>query len=185
MSHYVKTSYPLDEIRRHLETGPIVLVTSRWQDRTNIMTMGWHMVMQFYPALFCCYIWEGNHSYHMIRNARECVINVPTVDLADKVVAVGNSTGSSLDKFAAFDLTPVAASQVGAPLIDECYANFECRLSDDSQIDRHGLFIWEVVEAHVATSVKEPKTMHYRGHGEFMTAGPTIDLSESFKPQNL
>jgi flavin reductase (DIM6/NTAB) family NADH-FMN oxidoreductase RutF len=70
-------------------------------------------------------------------------------------------------------------------LIKECYANFECRLHDGRQIARHGLFIWEVVKAHVATSPKLPVTVHYRGDGEFMVSGRSINLRRKFKPQNL
>ncbi|HLA73987.1 MAG TPA: flavin reductase, partial [Steroidobacteraceae bacterium] len=98
----MKKKYPLGQIRRHLETGPIVLVSSAWKGRANIMTMGWHMMMQFKPALFGCYIWEENHSFEMIRRSKECVINVPTVDLVDKVVGVGNCTGGKVDKFEKF-----------------------------------------------------------------------------------
>ncbi|BBR54891.1 MULTISPECIES: flavin reductase family protein [Pseudomonas] len=72
-----KSDFPLIDVRQHLETGPIVLVTSAWNGETNIMTMGWHMMMQFDPALFGCYIWSGNHSYELIRNSQQCVINVP------------------------------------------------------------------------------------------------------------
>jgi flavin reductase (DIM6/NTAB) family NADH-FMN oxidoreductase RutF len=46
---------------------PIVLVVSAWKVKTNIMTMGWHIRMQFTPALFGCYIWDGNHSFEIIR----------------------------------------------------------------------------------------------------------------------
>ena len=72
---YRKRSHPLDEIRRFLEPGPIVLVSSAWQGNVNIMTMGWHMMLGFSPALFGCYIWEENHSYQMLRRSKECVIN--------------------------------------------------------------------------------------------------------------
>ena len=89
MRRYQKTDFPLVETRRHLETGPIVLVTSSWRGERNIMTMGWHMMMQFRPALFGCYIWEGNHSHELLRRSRECVINVPTAELVEAVVAVG------------------------------------------------------------------------------------------------
>ena len=51
MTAFRKSDFPLSEVRQHLETGPIVLVTSAWQGETNIMTMGWHMMMQFSPAL--------------------------------------------------------------------------------------------------------------------------------------
>ncbi|MGF6282868.1 flavin reductase family protein [Pseudomonas silensiensis] len=185
MTMFEKSNYPLIDVRRHLETGPIVMVSSAWKGETNIMTMGWHMMIQFEPALFGCYIWAGNHSYDLIRNSQECVINIPTVELASKVVAVGNSTGDKIDKFREFGLTPEKADKVKAPLIKECYANFECRLSDSNFIGEYGLFVWEVVKAHVATSVENPKTLHYRGQGKFMIAGETISLREDFKPQNL
>ena len=182
---YKKHDVPLDQTRRYLETGPIVLVSSAMAGTTNIMTMGWHMMMQFSPALFGCYIWEGNHSFEMIRKSRQCVINIPTVDIVDKVVAVGNSTGDGIDKFREFGLTPIPAEKVKAPLIAECFANFECRLADDRLIDKYGLFIWEVVQSHVATEIANPRTLHYRGRGEFMVAGDSVNLADAFKPQNL
>lgn len=185
MTAFRKSDFPLSEVRQHLETGPIVLVTSAWQGETNIMTMGWHMMMQFSPALFGCYIWSANHSYELIHNSQQCVINVPTVELVDEVVAVGNSSGGAIDKFAQFDLTAAPAERVKAPLIKECYANFECKLFDSNLIGEYGLFVWEVVKAHVATSVKNPKTLHYRGQGKFMVAGETLDLRDQFRPQNL
>src|SRR5258705_1192154 len=180
-----KRDFPLDQIRRYLESGPIVLVSSAWKGKTNIMTMGWHMMMDFSPALFGCYIWDGNHSFEMIRKSKECVINVPTIDLMNEAVGIGNSRGDKVNKFAEFGLTPVAAAKVDAPLIKECYANFECILADGRLISRYGLFIWEVVKAHVAVFPKYPQTLHYRGEGVFMVAGRSINLRNKFKPQNL
>lgn len=180
-----KSDFPLIDVRQHLETGPIVLVTSAWSGESNIMTMGWHMMMQFDPALLGCYIWSGNHSYELIRNSQQCVINVPTLELVDQVVAVGNNTGSAVDKFGQFGLTPTAATRVEAPLIAECYASFECQLYDAKLIDEYGLFIWEVVKAHVDRAVEQPRTLHYRGGGQFMVAGETLDFRQQFRPQNL
>lgn len=134
MKAYDKQDFPAGEIRRFLEPGPIVLVSSAWQGEKNIMTMGWHMVMEFSPALIGCYIWDANHSFDMVRRSKACVINIPTVDLAPKVVGIGNSSGRDIDKFATFQLTAVAGTKVKAPLIAECYANYECRLVDSSLI---------------------------------------------------
>jgi hypothetical protein len=57
-------------------------------------------VMGFEPSLIGCYIWDQNHSFEMIRKNRECVINIPTYDLAAKVVGIGNSSGRDVGKFA-------------------------------------------------------------------------------------
>jgi flavin reductase (DIM6/NTAB) family NADH-FMN oxidoreductase RutF len=185
MKLYQKAEYPLDGIRRYLEPGPIVLVSSAWKGQRNIMTMGWHMMLGFSPALVGCYIWPGNRSYDMLRKSRQCVINLPTTELLDETVGIGNSSGAEGDKFKKFGLTAGQGDFVDAPLINECYANFECRLADGSQIDRHGLFIWEVVKAHVAVFPRLPETMHYLGDGEFMIAGRSVYRRAQFKPQNL
>jgi flavin reductase (DIM6/NTAB) family NADH-FMN oxidoreductase RutF len=182
---YRKTTFPLSEIRRFLEPGPIVLVSSRWKGRTNIMTLGWHMMLGFSPALVGCYIWEENHSFDMVRRSKQCVINLPTRDLVDVVVDIGNCRGHEVDKFARFGLTAEPGDKVSAPLIAECYANFECRLYEDRMIRDYGIFIWEVVKAHVAVSPKRPQTIHYRGDGEFMISGNWISRRTRFRPDML
>lgn len=181
---FKKKNLSLTRVREHLETGPIVLVTSQHANRTNIMTMGWHTMLEFSPALFGCYIWEGNRSFRTIKKSRECVINVPTVDLVDQVVTIGNSHADDGDKFEATGLTAVKASRVESPLIDECYANFECRLYDERMVKKYGFFIWEIVKAHVA-SVRKPRTLHYRGQGTFMVAGDEKNCKKQFRPENL
>ena len=181
-----KKAFPLSEIRRYLEPGPIVLVSSHWKGQTNIMTMGWHMMLGFSPALLACYIWNGNHSFDMIRRSGECVIDLPTVDMVDTVVGIGNCSGEEpIDKFERFALTAEPATHVEAPLITECYANFECKVRDDRQVDEYGMFILEVVGAHVSASPKRPETLHYRGQAEFMVSGGHISRRAKFKPQNL
>jgi flavin reductase (DIM6/NTAB) family NADH-FMN oxidoreductase RutF len=186
MPNYTKKDFPTDNVRRFLEPGPIMLVSSAYKGEANIMTMGWHMIMEFQPSLIGCYIWTANHSFEMIRKSRQCVINLPTQDLAAKVVKVGNSSGRDTDKFAEFGLTPRSGTHVGAPLIEECYANFECKLVDSSLIRKYSLFVLEVVKAHVATSPKYPRTIHYRGDGEFMISGEnTARYRKLFKPQML
>ena len=176
---------PVGQIRRYLEPGPIVLVSSRWKGEANIMTMGWHTVLEFTPSLVGCVIAGGNHSFRMIRGSGECVINLPTTRLTDAVIGVGNSSGAEIDKFRTFGLTADVAEAVAAPLIRECHASFECRLYDDALVDRYNFFIFEVVKAHVAASPEHPETLHYTGDGVFMVAGRIISRRAQFRPEFL
>lgn len=185
MRQYQKRDFPVENIRRFIEPGPIVLVSSTSNSEQNIMTMGWHMIMEFSPSLIGCYIWTENYSFDLIRKSKECVINVPELHLAKTVVDIGNCTGSEVDKFEKFGLTPKRASKVKAPLIGECYANFECKLADTSLVRKYSLFVFQCVKAHVARSPKYPKTIHYRGDGQFMVAGPNLSLRRRFKPEML
>jgi flavin reductase (DIM6/NTAB) family NADH-FMN oxidoreductase RutF len=180
-----KTDFPTSQVRRYLEPGPVVLVSSADGGRTNIMTMGWHTVMEFTPSLVGCVISSANYSFEMIRRSRQCVINLPTTKLTDVVVGIGNATGAEINKFERFGLTPEKAEQVDAPLIAECHANFECRLHDDALVDRYDFFIFEVVKAHVAVSPKHPKTLHYTGDGVFVVSGKVISRRSLFRPEML
>jgi flavin reductase (DIM6/NTAB) family NADH-FMN oxidoreductase RutF len=186
MTKYRKADFPVHDVRRFLEPGPIVLVSSAHKEQTNIMTMGWHMVMEFSPALVGCLISGANHSHELIRHSRQCVINIPTVDIAETVVKIGNTSGRDIDKFEEFGLTPRPGTHVRAPLIEECYANFECTLADAGWVNKYNVFVFEVVKAHVATSPKVPKTIHYRGDGEFMISGEeTRKYRKLFRPGML
>jgi flavin reductase (DIM6/NTAB) family NADH-FMN oxidoreductase RutF len=185
MKKYAKKNFPLTKIRRFLEPGPVVLVSAAYKGERNVMTLGWHMMLGFSPALVGCFIWDQNHSFELIRRSRQCVINLPTYDMVDAVIGIGNSHGPEPDKFEAFGLTAVPGSKVKAPLIAECYANFECALVDRSLVNRYSLFVFEVVKAHVASSPRLPTTVHYRGDGAFMVSGRTVSYRKRFKPANL
>lgn len=175
-----KYDFPVEQIRRYLEPGPIVLLSSLHHGKRNIMTLGWHTIMEFSPSLIGCMISAGNHSFSMIRESGECVINLPTVELADTVAGIGNCCGKETDKFAGFSLTPVKSRKVAAPAIDECYAHFECRLHDDVLVESYNFFIFEVVSARVQHEPEWPETLHYTGDGLFRTDGGFIDRRRLF-----
>jgi flavin reductase (DIM6/NTAB) family NADH-FMN oxidoreductase RutF len=109
------------------------------------------------------------------------VINIPTVSIAEKVVGCGNISGAKIDKFKIFNLTPKPAVKVKAPLIDECYANFECRVVDTSMVKKYCFFVVEVVKAWIDPAVKEPLTIHHQGKEDFMVAGKTIKIKSKMK----
>jgi flavin reductase (DIM6/NTAB) family NADH-FMN oxidoreductase RutF len=176
-----KRSLPLSRVYRLLEPGPVVLLTTARKGRPNVMTMSWHTMMDFEPPIVGCVVSNRNFSFDSLRTTRECVINVPTADLAAKVVGCGNTSGRRTDKFAAFRLTPTAASRVGAPLIAECYASLECRVVDARLVARYNFFILEVLKAWIDPVRKRARTIHHLGRGAFMVAGRTIELPSRMK----
>ena len=179
------SGFPVSQVRRFLEPGPITLITSAHQDRHNIMTHGWHTILEFSPSLVGCMISAANHSFELICESGGCVINLPTADMIDTVVGIGNCSGSDTDKFKKFGLTAAPSDIVEAPLIKECHANFECEIYDADMIEAYHFFIFEVVRAHVAPAPEHPETLHYKGDGRFMTAGGVLDKSHLFRPEML
>lgn len=171
-----KRSYPLSKVYALLEPGPVVLLTTAGGGRANVMTMSWHSMLEFEPPLVGCVVSDRNHSFGLLRESGECVINVPTVEIARQVAGCGNCSGADTDKFEKFGLTRRPARHVGAPLIDECFANLECRVVDTGMVAKYSLFVVEVVKAWVDVPLGDPRTIHHRGYGSFMVAGQTIRL---------
>ena len=177
----VKRTFPLSKVYGLLEPGPVVLVTTAYKRRPNIMTMSWHTMMEFEPPIVGCVISNRDYTFGILKQTKECVINIPTVELAAKVVGCGNTSGRDVDKFKAFQLTPAAASLVKAPLIDERYANLECKVVDARMLAKYNFFILEVQKAWIAPSKKRRRTIHHLGKGMFMVAGRTIKLPSKMK----
>ena len=84
-----KIEYPLGRVYRLLEPAPVVLLTTQWKGCPRVMTMSWHMMMEFEPPLVGCIVSNRNYSFEILRRTRECMINIPTADIAKQVVACG------------------------------------------------------------------------------------------------
>ena len=177
----MKRTLRLSQVYKLLEPGPVVMVTTMRGRRPNIMTMSWLTMMEFEPPLVGCVMSNGDYSFESLKTSKECVINIPTVELASQMVGCGNTSGRNVDKFKKFGLTPSASTCVRAPLISECYANLECRLIDASMAAKYNFFILEVVKAHIDAARKSPKTLHHCGRGLFTVDGRQIKLPSRMK----
>ena len=124
----------------------VVLVTSMdGAGKSNIIAVGWAMRANMSPPVFGIGLGMKSHSCASITASGEFVFSLPGTDLAQQVMYCGTHSGREVDKFAETGLTPVPASQVKAPLIAECLANFECRVTATQEIGDHCVFFGEVV----------------------------------------
>jgi flavin reductase (DIM6/NTAB) family NADH-FMN oxidoreductase RutF len=176
-----RKSFPLSKVYGLIEPGSIVMVTTAREGLPNIMTMSWHTMIEFEPPIVGCVISNRNYSFGLLKATNECVINIPTVEIAEKVVGCGNSSGANINKFEMFCLTPKTAARVGAPLIEECFANLECRVADTRMVAKYCFFVLEVIKAWIDPTVKNPRTIHHLGSGNFMVAGEKIKLRSKMK----
>jgi flavin reductase (DIM6/NTAB) family NADH-FMN oxidoreductase RutF len=174
-----KKTFPLPKVYGLLEPGPVVMVTTAREGRANSMTLSWRNMFEFNPLLIGCVI--SNYTFDILKATKECVINIPTVELSKKVVDSGNSSVRTVDKFKGFSLTSVPASCVQAPLIEEFYANLECKVVDEKMVAKYNFFILEVLKAWIDPLKKYSQTFHHRGVGTFMIAGETIQLPSKMK----
>jgi flavin reductase (DIM6/NTAB) family NADH-FMN oxidoreductase RutF len=171
---------PLSKVYQLLEPGPVVLLTTSFRGRANVMTLSWHMMVEFTPPMVACVVSSGNHSFAALRATRECAIAIPAAALAAKVLQVGNCSGRDVNKFEVVGLTAARARCVAAPLVVECFANLECRAADTRLVNKYNLFVL-ALQAWREPAQGDPKTIHHRGYGAFVVDGETIKL-ESEKP---
>ncbi|KAL1968417.1 hypothetical protein VTN77DRAFT_1946 [Rasamsonia byssochlamydoides] len=173
-------SYPINKVYRLIEPGPVLLVTTgSLKDQThNIMTIGFHMMIQHEsPALIGVIIGPWDASYNLLKKHRECVLTIPSVDMAATAVDIGNCSGSEVNKFEKFNLEVVPAEKVQAPLVvgikgDDkggdsgdngdgdgdadhaspgagaaVLANIECVVEDTRMVSKYAMWVLRVVKA--------------------------------------
>jgi flavin reductase (DIM6/NTAB) family NADH-FMN oxidoreductase RutF len=139
-------------------------------------------MVDFEPPLLALVVSDDNESFEMLQKSKECVLNIPTAPLLKKAVQCGtNSARDVPDKFTRFGLTPRPAATVKAPLIDECYANIECKVLDSHLAARYNMFFLKVTKAWVDPAIKQPTTIHHCGRGRFRIAGRTVLVKASIK----
>ncbi len=176
-----KKQFPQSKVYQLLEPGPVTLVTTFYKKKANVMTMSWHMMIDFEPPIFACVISDQNHTFNILAKTKECVVNIPTVEFAQKVVQVGNISGDTVDKFEKFHLLQEPASIVKAPLLTECYANLECRVIDMKMKAQYNIFILEVLKAWIRPTKKRPRMIHHCGNGVFIVDGNKIKIPSKKK----
>lgn len=176
-----KKSLPLSKVYQLIEPGPVVMVTTADKGKPNIMTMSWHMMVDFVPPIIAFVMGNENHSFKTLKKTKECVINIPAVELAKIVVGVGNCSGSKVDKFKKFGPTPQPCETVEPPMISECFANLECKVIDTKMASKYNIFIVQVTKAWITQSKKRPRTMHHNGNGVFTIDGDVITLKSQKK----
>lgn len=176
----VKT-LPMAHVYQMLEPGPVALLVTARDGKPNVMTMSWHMMVEFEPPRIACIVSGADHSFAALRATGECVIAVPPASMAERVVEIGNCSGREVDKLTRFHLDNKPAQQVAAPLLTECIANIECRVIDDSLVDRFNLFVLEAVHAWVDPARQHAATLHHRGWGEFALDGEIIRIKSRMR----
>jgi flavin reductase (DIM6/NTAB) family NADH-FMN oxidoreductase RutF len=172
---------PLANVYQLLEPGPVVLLTTARNGRANVMAMSWHMMVEFEPPLVASVVSNADYSFAALKATKECVIAIPALHLAQKVVDVGNCSGRDVAKFEKFGLTPRKAARVAAPLIGECFANLECKVADSRLVNKYNLFVLEVLKAWTDPGQPNPKTIHHRGYGKFAVDGAVIRLKSKMR----
>lgn len=88
-----KRPFPLGRVYELLEPGPVLLMTTFRSGRPNVMPLSWHTMMEFEPPLVGCVVSGRDYSFEALLATRECVLNIPTAELAGAVVGAGNASG--------------------------------------------------------------------------------------------
>ena len=161
---------------------PPVMVTSGDMDVSNIMTVGWTGITNTIPPKTYISVRPKRHSYNIIKESGEFVINLTPASLVKAADYCGIYTGAKVDKFAKCNLTKEEATEVKAPLIAECPLALECRVTDIISLGSHDMFLADIVAVDVDENLldKEGKLHIDRAglaayaHGEYFELGKKI-----------
>ena len=138
----------------YLYPVPVIMVTCG-AENPNIITLAWVGTVCSDPPMVGIAVRQERHSYGLIEEIGQFVVNIPGEDLLEATDYCGQVSGREVDKFAATGLTPELASEVKPPLIAECHVNMECLVRKKLELGAHDLFLGEVVAVHVDEDVLE------------------------------
>jgi len=167
--------FPLNRAFTFIESGPVLLISTHHHGKSNLMTASWHATMGFEPTLGIC-LGPWNFSYTALKETGECVVGIPHVGLLEQVVAIGNCSGETLDKFKEFKLTPQAALSVSPSLVSECLYNLECRVVNRKLANDYHFFVLQGIKAWHNAAPADTRSFHAVGDGTFIIDGDKIDL---------
>jgi flavin reductase (DIM6/NTAB) family NADH-FMN oxidoreductase RutF len=170
-----QVEFPLYRAFTFVESGPVLLITTRHKGKSNVMTVSCHASMGFEPTLGIC-LGPWNFSYDALIKTGCCVVAIPPADIMDKVVDIGNCSGKSMDKFAAFGLTPLPGKELKAPLVGECLYNLECRVVNTTLVDDYNFFVLQGIHAWRNPNPPDSRSFHAVGSGVFIIDGEEVDL---------
>jgi len=137
---------------------PVVMVTCADRSGTpNIVTVAWVGTVCSDPPMVAISLRKERHSYAMIQQTRQFVVNVPTADQLRATDMCGVISGRNEDKFAKLRLTEAPASSVAVPIIAECPINLECVVRQQIELGSHTMFIGEVKAVQVAEELITPR----------------------------
>lgn len=161
---------------------PASLVTCGTMESPNVLTIAWTGIINSTPAMTYVSVRPERWSHHLIEENMEFCINVTTSDLVKAVDFCGVRTGKDTDKFKECNLTPIPASVVSCPIIDECPISLECKVKEIKRLGSHDMFIAEIVSVDVEDDYvdKDGKLdlrksgILFYSHGEYFSQGKKI-----------
>ncbi len=136
-----------------LYPAPAVLVSSKYGQAENIITVSWTGTVCTDPPMISISLRPERHSYTLIRDSGEFAVNLPVKKLTRAVDYCGVKSGREVDKFAVLGLSRERASTVAAPLIAECPVSIECRVSRIVELGSHHMFLADVLAVDVEESL--------------------------------
>jgi flavin reductase (DIM6/NTAB) family NADH-FMN oxidoreductase RutF len=153
------------------------------------MTIGFHMVIQHKaPPLIGISLGPWDASFTALKEQRQCVLTVPSVEIAEVVVDIGNCSKNDEDlketsKWDRFGLDALPAEKVKAPLVGGAHviANIECVVKDTKMVASYGMWVLEPVKAWINPNMKPGeggKMFHHRGDDTFVVDGEALDLKD-------
>ena len=128
---------------------PPVMVSCGDAERKNILTVAWTGITNTVPPKTYISVRPSRHSYNIIKESGEFVLNLTPTSLVRTADYCGIYTGAKVNKFEKCHLTPVEAEEVAAPMIDECPVSICCRVTDIVPLGSHDMFLADILAVYV------------------------------------
>lgn len=165
-----------------LSPVPPTMVSCGTMEQSNIITIAWTGIINSNPPMTYISVRPERHSYDIIKNSGEFVINLANENLAKACDWCGVKSGRDTDKFSEMKLTKIKATKINTPIIGEAPLSLECKVKDIIKLGSHDMFLAEIVGIDVDKNLidengklclKKANLLAY-SHGTYFTLGKAL-----------
>ncbi len=165
-----------------LSPVPPTMVTCSHGGVDNVFTVAWTGITNTIPPKTYISVRPSRHSYKLIKESGEFVINLTTKALVRAADFCGVHTGAKIDKFERCQLEKEPATEVGCPMLKASPLTLECRVTDVIPLGSHDMFLADIVATNVDEALVEPggklrldkADLVAYAHGEYYELGRCI-----------
>lgn len=125
---------------------PPAMVSCGSMESPNIITVAWTGILNTIPPKTYISLRPSRHSYKLIKESGEFVINLSTRSLVYAADFCGMRSGADHDKFALMGLTAEKAPQLdNCPMILQSPVNIQCKVTSILPLGSHDMFMADII----------------------------------------
>ena len=151
-SEYMRVAY--------LNPRSVVLITTSYNGKKNIMPIDWHMPLSFSPKLYAISLEKKNYTIELINKSGCFCVNFMSAEFEKEILECGRTSGVNADKFELTNFKTEIGKSINVPVLVNALGILECNVINTVDAGDHVLFIAKVIHEKLHPDQSKKQLYH-------------------------